>query len=165
MAVSLVGAVAFAKGAPAISFASLPKGDSLVVTYTGAGCFDCGAQTELIYTNRSSESFVVYQLDLAPKAKSREGMQRTRLGEVALKEGEAAKLDAFLAHCRNPSKQDQDIVFPFSPGLPAFTITHLRGKKVMAEERLGYPARELPADRLLDFAELISAAYSARAKG
>lgn len=161
---SLSGSLALAQSPAPISFANLPKGDSLIVSYIVGQCFGPGFEAEFLYTNRRSESFVVHRLDVSPKTKLRDRTHRTHLGEIWLEKGETAKLDAFLDYCRNPSKLKEDILY-LSPGPPVFEIKQLRNGNVIAEERFSYPEKLLPKGEVIDFNEMIKALAASRSEG
>ncbi|MES2694989.1 MAG: hypothetical protein V4773_16070 [Verrucomicrobiota bacterium] len=156
-------ATLFAQAPAPISFAKLPKGDTLVIRYEVIGCFSFyGA--EFVYTNQAGGSFSVQKLGLEASAGVWSWSKRQEpLGVVRLERGEAVKLDAFLNSCRNPTRSTEEVILLYG-GSSTFHIQHRRGNKVIAEEHLSLPAEIPPQEKVLTFDEMLRTLEAVAAK-
>lgn len=128
--VSLLGALALAQSPARISFAHLPKGDSLHIAYSAAGCFSWEA-ADFIYTSAGGGMFDVTEIVFDYKTRERARMPR---GRVFLDPGEPAKLDALLDLYR--ATPPKDMLTLIGPAIPSLHIEQRRGFRVIATEKL-----------------------------
>lgn len=128
----MLGSLAAAQSpAPApISFVNLPKGDTLHVAYSAAGCFYSEA-ADFIYTSAGGGTFDVAEVIFDHKTQQRVRKPR---GRVFLDPDEPAKLDALLDLYR--ATPPKDLITLIGPAIPVLYIEHRRGSRVIATEKL-----------------------------
>lgn len=128
-----------------ISFADLPHGDTLVVTYHIFGCW-CDEYYEFTYSSVGYGSFEVQALQMkisdSPTFSLVENARR-RLGFISLEEGEAQKLDKVLALYRKPVQDE------IMSGGTALHLVQMRDGRVVKEEHV--------SDRSISLSEKIHA--------
>ncbi|MBC7366865.1 MAG: hypothetical protein H7343_08650 [Undibacterium sp.] len=142
------------------SFSNLPKSDVLRVTIHTQNCFGPSTRAEFAYRLIGSGHFDVVKLTLsAALFGNKRRIERLPMGQIELDPGEAQKLDTLIAAYRSPPITD---VIELSGNLD-FTISQLRGSRVIAEESFRNPvdSRALPLGETLTFCTLLAAVESA----
>ncbi len=142
-------------------FSALPMSDVLRVTIFVENCFGPSTHAEFAYRPYGSGHFDVVKLKSSPALfGNKRKIEHLPLGQIQLDPGETEKLDTLIAAYRSPPITE---VIQLS-GNVYFTISQLRGNRVIAEESFKNPSddRTLPPGQALTFWTLLAAAERAR---